>query len=83
MVQTAENCKIPYGPIDNAFGCRDEYYDDDRLIPPHSDDAEYVNWKDWGLVNPTRNQNTCGSCWAFAAVAAIETQQAIKTGKLY
>ena len=43
----------------------------------------YVNWVHQGAVNPPRNQgDKCGSCWAFAAVSAIESANQILTGEL-
>lgn len=36
--------------------------------------------KDWvkqGKVGLPKNQHTCGACWAFTTVAAIETMHAI------
>jgi len=38
--------------------------------------------KDWaaeGKITPTKNQKMCGSCWAFAAVAAVEAAYKIKS----
>ncbi|CAG9811636.1 unnamed protein product [Chironomus riparius] len=33
---------------------------------------EYFNWVDKGVVHGIQNQGGCGSCYAFAAIAAIE-----------
>ena len=41
-----------------------------------------VDWRSKGVVLPIKDQQLCGSCWAFSAVANIESQLAIATGGL-
>jgi len=44
--------------------------------------ANEVDWRTKGVVNPVQNQASCGSCWAFSSIAAMESSHAIQTGEL-
>jgi C1A family cysteine protease len=41
-----------------------------------------VDWREKRVVNSVRDQEQCGSCWAFATTANAESAWAIATGKL-
>jgi hypothetical protein len=52
-----------------------DWYKDFEFDPctPKDDLPEYFDWRDSGGLTPVRNQGSCGSCWAFAAVGIVES----------
>ncbi|CAL5183567.1 unnamed protein product [Lathyrus oleraceus] len=41
-----------------------------------------LDWRSKGVVSSVKEQGTCGSCWTFTAAGAIESINALVTGKL-
>nr|XP_019936419.1 PREDICTED: cathepsin O [Paralichthys olivaceus] len=40
------------------------------------------DWRDKAAVAPVRNQQACGSCWAFSVVGAVQSAHAIEGSQL-
>jgi len=41
-----------------------------------------LDWRTWGGVTPVKNQGSCGSCYTFSAIGALETAKWRNTNSL-
>ncbi|KAL4568750.1 hypothetical protein LXL04_024365 [Taraxacum kok-saghyz] len=63
--------KLQRGEISRRYAVQDN-----EMLPVE------VDWRRSGAVAPIKNQGSCGSCWAFSTVAAVEGINKIVTGDL-
>ncbi|XP_073423312.1 cathepsin K isoform X1 [Dendrobates tinctorius] len=72
IVQTMTGLLVPSNHQSN-----NTYEEDKKARIP-----KYIDYRKKGYVTPVQNQGSCGSCWAFSSVGALEGQLMKKTGQL-
>eukprot|EP00595_Chromulina_sp_UTEXLB2642_P000172 CAMPEP_0196762438 /NCGR_PEP_ID=MMETSP1095-20130614/1952_1 /TAXON_ID=96789 ORGANISM="Chromulina nebulosa, Strain UTEXLB2642" /NCGR_SAMPLE_ID=MMETSP1095 /ASSEMBLY_ACC=CAM_ASM_000446 /LENGTH=378 /DNA_ID=CAMNT_0042113331 /DNA_START=24 /DNA_END=1160 /DNA_ORIENTATION=- len=58
-------------------------FDYETLGKPIESLPSSVDWRDSGVMSSVKDQGYCGSCWAFASTAVVESHVAIASGLLF
>ncbi|XP_030026241.2 cathepsin L-like proteinase [Manduca sexta] len=67
-------------PSDRDFGAVPFPHTDKEVEAIVQDLPEEFDLRMEGVITPVKNQGSCGSCWAFCTVAAVEGALALRNG---
>lgn len=71
-----DECHDYMGLRTNASKPQLQFWQDPGLVLP-----AYVDWRSSGCVRRVKDQQKCGSCWAFATVSALESAVCIQASR--
>lgn len=77
---TADEFKIKSGSICTNNILRNKFYN--LNLRPYEDLPETFDWVEKGAVTDVKDQQSCGSCYAFSTTGAVEGAYFVATGKL-
>ncbi|CAM8986643.1 unnamed protein product [Rhodiola kirilowii] len=79
---TNEEFRAKYTGYRKSHSSGEMHVDQELLSGNISAAPASVDWRKKGAVTGVKDQASCGSCWAFSTVAAVEGLMKLKTGKL-
>ena len=97
FIQTHNSKHLSYDVGENQFINRTYIHGKYNHTNPYVPDRNYpmvtiysdknhkkkIDWRNKQVVSSVKNQGMCGSCWAFSATEAVESEWAIKYNHLY
>jgi len=77
-IQKFLNFQKESSSVDKTFNFDNLVEDEDEVLMNQNLSLTKIDWR--SKLNPVTNQGSCGSCWAFSVIGAIEANYNIKFG---